>query len=87
MPLLNMNRQCVNLTRIFQKVAFPPLNLDRQLVNFTRIYQNTTKSYYSSGKKNQPIIYLFTKDGCSLCEEAKQVLSPYMNRVSLPLKH
>ncbi|XP_045216472.2 uncharacterized protein LOC123566436 [Mercenaria mercenaria] len=36
----------------------------------------------STGKK-LPIIYLFTKDGCTLCDEAKEALKPYMHRFIL----
>ncbi|XP_032873967.1 glutaredoxin-like protein C5orf63 homolog isoform X1 [Amblyraja radiata] len=34
-------------------------------------------------KKELPILTLFTKDSCTLCEEAKKVLEPYRHRFIL----
>ncbi|XP_051876041.1 glutaredoxin-like protein C5orf63 homolog isoform X2 [Pristis pectinata] len=34
-------------------------------------------------KKDLPILTLFTKDSCTLCEEAKEVLEPYRHRFIL----
>lgn len=37
----------------------------------------------SSSKTVLPVLTLFTKDPCPLCEEAKEVLEPYKNRFIL----
>ncbi|XP_045141232.1 glutaredoxin-like protein C5orf63 homolog isoform X5 [Echinops telfairi] len=37
----------------------------------------------STSKTNLPVLTLFTKDPCPLCDEAKEVLKPYNNRFIL----
>ncbi|XP_072114159.1 glutaredoxin-like protein C5orf63 homolog [Mobula birostris] len=37
----------------------------------------------STLKKDLPTLTLFTKDSCTLCEEAKEVLEPYRHRFIL----
>ena len=37
-----------------------------------------------STDKNLPIIYLFTKEGCTLCDVAVEALKPHMHRVRIP---
>ncbi|PNJ80275.1 C5orf63 isoform 5 [Pongo abelii] len=34
----------------------------------------------SASKTTLPVLTLFTKDSCPLCDEAKEVLKPYKNR-------
>ncbi|KAM5298692.1 glutaredoxin-like protein C5orf63 homolog [Ctenodactylus gundi] len=36
----------------------------------------------SASKTTLPVLTLFTKDPCPLCDEAKEVLKPYRNRGS-----
>ncbi|XP_058296525.1 glutaredoxin-like protein C5orf63 homolog isoform X2 [Hylobates moloch] len=41
----------------------------------------------SASKTTLPVLTLFTKDPCPLCDEAKEVLKPYKNRevnITLP---
>ncbi|KAM4868980.1 glutaredoxin-like protein C5orf63 homolog isoform X2 [Urocitellus parryii] len=35
----------------------------------------------SASKTTLPVLTLFTKDPCPLCDEAKEVLKPYKNRL------
>ncbi|XP_055155148.1 glutaredoxin-like protein C5orf63 homolog isoform X2 [Symphalangus syndactylus] len=37
----------------------------------------------SASKTTLPVLTLFTKDPCPLCDEAKEVLKPYKNRFIL----
>ncbi|XP_022349249.1 glutaredoxin-like protein C5orf63 homolog [Enhydra lutris kenyoni] len=37
----------------------------------------------SASKTILPVLTLFTKDPCPLCDEAKEILEPYKNRVIL----
>ncbi|XP_053433088.1 glutaredoxin-like protein C5orf63 [Nycticebus coucang] len=37
---------------------------------------------FSASKTTLPMLTLFTKDPCPLCEEAKEALEPYKNRVT-----
>uniref|UniRef100_A0A2R8M2P3 Glutaredoxin-like protein n=1 Tax=Callithrix jacchus TaxID=9483 RepID=A0A2R8M2P3_CALJA len=38
---------------------------------------------WSASKTSLPVLTLFTKDPCSLCDEAKEVLKPYKHRFIL----
>ncbi|XP_045410687.1 glutaredoxin-like protein C5orf63 homolog [Lemur catta] len=38
---------------------------------------------FSASRTTLPVLTLFTKDPCPLCEEAKEVLKPYKNRFIL----
>ncbi|KAL4227417.1 hypothetical protein ACF0H5_012860 [Mactra antiquata] len=38
---------------------------------------------YSTSNKTLPILYLFTKDECTLCDDAVEALKPYMDRFVL----
>ncbi|XP_059772978.1 glutaredoxin-like protein C5orf63 homolog isoform X1 [Balaenoptera ricei] len=46
--------------------------------SFQRLLRNL-----SASKTAQPVLTLFTKDPCPLCDEAKEVLEPYKNRFIL----
>ncbi|XP_044146967.1 glutaredoxin-like protein C5orf63 homolog isoform X1 [Bufo gargarizans] len=41
-----------------------------------------TKKHYTP-RKEKPVLTLFTKNPCPLCDEAKEVLAPYMDRFVL----
>lgn len=54
---------------------------DRTRSLFKGVPKKKIKFREFSTKSNLPIIYLFTKDGCSLCDVAKEALKPHMHRV------
>lgn len=41
---------------------------------------SNTSTHFST-QSQLPRVYLFTKEGCTLCEEAKEVLKPIMHKV------
>ncbi|KAM8960774.1 glutaredoxin-like protein C5orf63 homolog [Pelodytes ibericus] len=53
-------------------------------------YWNVAKSFpfpvlkrHFTTQKEKPVLTLFTKDPCPLCDEAKEILLPYMNKFVL----
>lgn len=52
-----------------------------QLRNDKMFNVTSNTSTHFSTQRQLPRVYLFTKEGCTLCEEAKEVLKPIMHKV------
>ncbi|KAG9487872.1 glutaredoxin-like protein C5orf63 homolog isoform X2 [Eleutherodactylus coqui] len=54
----------------------------RNLHRIKHVSSQMTKRHYTP-QKEKPLLTLFTKNPCPLCDEAKEALAPYMDRFVL----
>ena len=55
------------------------------LRNITRIASLPVRYFSASASETRPLLTLFTKENCQLCDEALDQLGPYLANVRLEL--